>query len=178
MFVLDDHERFVENVGHLAVVALANMIHILRTTCHDADRSVVDEEVHQVEEVTALLNKRSAGIAIKSVPVADLHQERESVLTDSHHLHLANSPGSNLGQLSSVPGHIAVGNTVTDSGTETLVELWNGSSWSVVDIPNASTFEYKLLSVSCVCVDVLMHRSGLFHHGCWESNTDAVLEWK
>jgi hypothetical protein len=120
VFVLDDHERVVENVGNFAVVALVEMIHILCTTCHDANRSVVDEEVHEVEEVTALLNKRSAGIAIKSVPVADLHQERESVLTDSDHLHLANGSGSNLGQHSLGRGHEPVLESHPDDATGTV----------------------------------------------------------
>jgi len=148
VFELDDHEHVIENVGHLAVVALVEMIHILRTTCHDANRSVVDEEVHEVEEVPALLSKRSAGIAIESVPVADLHQERESVLTDSRHPHLANSPGLNRGQHSLVPGHIAVGYSIMDAGNQTLMLSWGGSDWSIVDSPNSDIASEILLGVS------------------------------
>ena len=137
VFVLDDHERVVENVGHLVVVALVEMIHILRTTCHDANGLVVDEEVHEVEEVTALLNKRSAGIAIESVPVADLHQERESVLTDSDHLHLANSSGSNFGQHSLGRGHEPVLESHPDDATGAVGGL--GSFDCVVAVFDSGT---------------------------------------
>ena len=51
MFVLDDHERVVENVGYLVVLEFVEIIHILRTTCHDANLSVVDEEVGVRESV-------------------------------------------------------------------------------------------------------------------------------
>ena len=38
VFVLDDHERVVENVGYFVALEFVEMIHILRTTCHDANR--------------------------------------------------------------------------------------------------------------------------------------------
>ena len=45
---------------------------------------------------------------------------------------------------------VAVGRTDTDSGTETLVMVWDGIEWSIVSSPNAGTNEDQLDSVSCM----------------------------
>lgn len=106
--VLDDHECVVNDVGSLAVVPLIKMIHILCTAGHDTNRAVVNEEIHEIEEVTALLDKCSTGVAIESVPVAHLHEKRKAMLTDRDHLHLADGSSPNFSKDSLGRGHEAV----------------------------------------------------------------------
>jgi hypothetical protein len=59
---------------------------------------------------------------------------------------------------------VAVGSTITGSGSESLVMVWDGTDWSIVASPNAGTSNDGLFSVSCVsasdCVAVGYTRDG------------------
>ena len=97
---LDDHERVVEDVGpfHPAVdlVLLVEVVDVLTAARHHPHRMRTGREVHQVEEVAALLDERAAGVAGEAVPVADLLQEGIAVLADRHHPGVAAHPGRQL----------------------------------------------------------------------------------
>ncbi|MDQ1480357.1 MAG: hypothetical protein QOI44_1218, partial [Actinomycetota bacterium] len=77
----------------------------------------------------------------------------------------ANPPGATIGSLEGVSCRgaadcYAVGSAGTGSGTNTLIEHWDGTSWSVVASPNpgGSAFVSELTSVRCplatMCVAV------------------------
>jgi hypothetical protein len=71
--VVHDHEGVVQDVGHLAVVGLVEVVHVLAARCQHPHRPVVaGDVVHEVEEVAALLHQRAAGVAVEPVPVAHL----------------------------------------------------------------------------------------------------------
>jgi hypothetical protein len=61
------------------------VVHVAAARRVDAHRPLLDDQVHQVEEVAALLDQRPAGVAVEAVPVADLAQEREAMLSDREH---------------------------------------------------------------------------------------------
>ena len=69
---LEDDVGVVEDVGHLAVVDLVQVVHVLAARAVDLERARADRQVHQVEEVAALLDEGAAGVAAEPVPVADL----------------------------------------------------------------------------------------------------------
>jgi hypothetical protein len=63
-------------------------------------------------------------------------------------------PSTNSNNLSSVScptttNCFAVGAYATTPGADTLVEQWNGTSWSMITTPNPSADTNKLAGVSC-----------------------------
>ena len=58
--------------------------------------------------MAALLDERAAGVAAEAVPVADLVQEREAVLADRHHAHVADGAAAHLGEQPLRRRHVAV----------------------------------------------------------------------
>jgi hypothetical protein len=109
---LDDHERVVEHVRALLAsvefVGLVEVVDVLSAARHHPDRVGAGDEVHQVEEVAALLDERAAGEAVEPVPVADLLEEREPVLADRHHPGGAAHPGLELFEHHCWRRHVAV----------------------------------------------------------------------
>ena len=77
------------------------MVDVLGTGCVDPNRLGVGDQRHQIEEVTALLDQGSAGVAVEPVPVPHLGEKREPVLADRDHLDVAGAAGADLAR--SVP---------------------------------------------------------------------------
>ncbi len=106
---LDDHERIVEDVGPLDapvdLVLLVEVVDVLAAARHHPHRTGAGDEVHQVEEVAALLHERATGVAAEPVPVADLLQERVTVLADRHHPRRAADAGRQLVEHGRRGGH-------------------------------------------------------------------------
>lgn len=107
-FVLDDHIGVVDDVGYLAVVPLVEVVDVLGATGHDPHRRATDEEVHQVEEVTAFLDEGSARVAVESVPISDLLQEREAMFADGDHVEFTHRSVSDLGDDALSRRHVPV----------------------------------------------------------------------
>ncbi len=82
---VDDHIGIVPDVGALTVIDLVQMVHRLASRGHDADGIGLEDEAHEIEEMAAFLDQRSAGVAVEAVPVADLFEERKAVLADGQH---------------------------------------------------------------------------------------------
>ena len=93
---VDDDEGVVENVGDSAVVDLVEVVDVLRTGGHHAHRAARHDLHHQVEEVAALLDERSASVLREAIPVANLLEEGEAVLADRDHLRDADGTRRNL----------------------------------------------------------------------------------
>ena len=105
---LNDHEGVVEDVGHLSVVALLEVVDVLGSTRQDPHRSGAGDQVHEVEEVTALLHQGASGVAVEAVPVTDLGQEGEPVLADRDHPGGAADPAAHLFDHHRGSRHVAV----------------------------------------------------------------------
>ena len=56
------------------------MVHVLRARGVNADRVRAGNEVHQIEEVTALLDESPPGVAGEPVPIVYFGKEREAML--------------------------------------------------------------------------------------------------
>ena len=84
------------------------MIHVLATRPHNGDRPLANDQIHQVEVVTALLDQRSAGVASETVPLTDLVQEREAMLTDAHHVDVTYGAALDFVDQSAHRRHVAV----------------------------------------------------------------------
>ena len=91
----DDHEGIVQNVRPSAAVAFIEMIDVLSSRSHDANRASAGNQMHEVEKVAALFNEGAPGVDVESVPIAHLGQEGETVLTNGHHANVADGPGGN-----------------------------------------------------------------------------------
>ena len=80
----------VEDVRLLAVVVLVAMVHAPTATRVDRariTRSIMgDDAPHQIKKVAGLFHERASGPLIKSIPVRDLVEERESMFPNSDHL--------------------------------------------------------------------------------------------
>ena len=61
------------------------MVHVAATGADHPNRLVSEQVPHQVEEVTTLLDQRSARVPRKPIPVPDFRRERTPVLPDGHH---------------------------------------------------------------------------------------------
>ena len=76
---------------------------------------------------------------------------------------------------------MAVGEYFPSSYYQTLVEEWNGTSWSIVTSPNASTTEYNYLSsVSCTSTSFCMAAGGYCTSSCGTGSPiyqTLVEEW-
>ncbi len=68
----DDHEGIVQNVRPSAAVAFIEMIDVLSSRSHDANRSSAGNQMHEVEKVAALFNEGASGVDVESVPIAHL----------------------------------------------------------------------------------------------------------
>ncbi len=84
------------------------MVDVLAAGGVDPHRPGPHDEVHQVEEVAALLHERAAGVGREPVPVVDLRQERESVLADRQHPEGADRAVPHLVHQSAHRWHVAV----------------------------------------------------------------------
>ena len=96
------------DIGRLAAIALIEVVHVLSPRGLDPDRLGVGDEAHDVEEVTALLDQGAPGVAIETVPVADLHEEGKAVFADRDHLHRTGHTGGQLGEQGGGRRHVAV----------------------------------------------------------------------
>ncbi len=68
--IVDDHECIVEDVRASAVVDLVEMVHVLTAAREHPLGPFADHQVHQIEEVAALLDQRATGVRAEAVPVA------------------------------------------------------------------------------------------------------------
>ena len=71
---------------------LVKVVDVLRSRGHDPDGFAVEHQVHQVEEVAALLHQRPDGVFGESIPVSHLVQKGEPVLTHPEHLGRPTAP--------------------------------------------------------------------------------------
>ena len=76
--------------------------------------------------------------------------------------------------LSSTPTCTAVGYSTTGSTVQTLVERWNGSSWSIIPSPNPDTILSSLLGVSCTSTTFCM---AVGFSGCCGSHITLSELW-
>ncbi|MCY1225745.1 hypothetical protein D9M72_379500 [compost metagenome] len=65
------------------------MVDVVAAAGVDADGFVLQDQPHQVKEVAALLHQRASGPLREAVPGIHLVQEREAVLHDGEHVHVA-----------------------------------------------------------------------------------------
>ena len=65
------------------------MVHFLPGAGHHPHRIGFQDQPHQVEEMTAFLDKGAAGIGVEPVPVIHLLQEGKAVLGDAEHMDAA-----------------------------------------------------------------------------------------
>ena len=107
-WVVDDDVGVVENVADLTVVDLVEVVHGLVAGRVHLYRTVVHDQVHEVEVVTRLLDEGAAGVAAEAIPIAHLGEEWEAVLADRHHLHVTDKPCFDLGDEGLDRGHVAI----------------------------------------------------------------------
>ena len=82
---VDDHQGIVKNVGHSTVVPFIQVVHVLCARGVHAGRLALQQQPHQVEEVTALLHERSTRVRAETVPVAHLDEKRKPVFANAEH---------------------------------------------------------------------------------------------
>ncbi|HCI81875.1 MAG TPA: hypothetical protein DHW02_19540 [Ktedonobacter sp.] len=108
--------------------------------------------------LASLLVFVSVGIMLPATSFAKSVTHLQSTVPAARSWSFVASPnqGSNYDGLSSVAAVSAsdvwaVGDFVTSSGfAQTLIEQWNGSSWSIVASPNQSSYDNELYSVTAV----------------------------
>ena len=89
-------------------IALVQMVYVHCAGAVDQRGSLLGDEIHEVEEVTALLDERTAGISREAVPVAHLLQERKAVLANLSIPDPPNRAGANLLQRARHRSHEAI----------------------------------------------------------------------
>ena len=112
--VLHDHVRIVEDVGLFAVVQFVEVVDVLCPAGHHSHRLRPDEQVHQIEEVTALLHQSAAGVSCESIPVADLAEKGEAMLANGNHPKRSHCAAAYLVDNSLCRRHIAILETHPD----------------------------------------------------------------